>query len=170
MSYTMPTKVLFLDIDGVLNSMRTCIAFGGYPRLADHELSKFDTTAVGLIRKLCERAEASVVISSSWRIGSSVNSFGYLELPIIDMTPVRSFADFRRGLEIKEWLTDHPEITGYAIVDDDSDMLEEQLPYFVKINYDDGLTYRDFKALLEVLSPEEASKFPPPRSLLGVSA
>jgi hypothetical protein len=32
-----------------------------------------------------------------------------------------------RGEEIKAWLHQHPEVTRYAIVDDDSDMLPEQV-------------------------------------------
>ncbi len=45
-----------------------------------------------------------------------------------------------RGQEIQEWLDKHPEITDYAILDDDSDMLPEQ---FAKFHHSDpwfGLT------------------------------
>jgi len=39
-----------------------------------------------------------------------------------------------RGDEIKDWLDAHPEVTDYAILDDDSDMLPEQ---FVKFHHCD---------------------------------
>jgi hypothetical protein len=35
-----------------------------------------------------------------------------------------------RGTEIQEWLDSHTEVTGYAILDDDSDMLEHQFNHF----------------------------------------
>jgi hypothetical protein len=40
-----------------------------------------------------------------------------------------------RGEEIQEWLDKHPEVTDYAILDDDSDMLEHQ---FNKFHHCDG--------------------------------
>lgn len=40
-----------------------------------------------------------------------------------------------RGEEIQEWLNQHPEVTDYAILDDDSDMLPEQ---FKKYHNCDG--------------------------------
>lgn len=40
-----------------------------------------------------------------------------------------------RGDEIKDWLDAHPEVTDYAILDDDSDMLPEQ---FVKFHHCDA--------------------------------
>jgi hypothetical protein len=35
-----------------------------------------------------------------------------------------------RGQEIQEWLDNHPEVEDYAILDDDSDMLDEQFNHF----------------------------------------
>jgi len=37
-----------------------------------------------------------------------------------------------RGEEIQEWLNNHPEVDNYAILDDDSDMLPEQMNNFYK--------------------------------------
>lgn len=141
-------KVLFLDIDGVLNSMRTAIANGGFP----HDFSKpgqFDMTAIGLIRKLCVETDTKIVLSSTWRILDHYLDCGlYLNLPIIDATPVcNSF----RGHEIKAWLDMHPEVSQYAIVDDDDDMLEEQKPFFVNTNVEEGLMYKDYKQLRAIL-------------------
>ena len=44
-------KVLFLDIDGVLNSTKTCVAFGGYP-MELHHIEAFDKAAIRLIQRL----------------------------------------------------------------------------------------------------------------------
>jgi hypothetical protein len=144
-------KVLFLDIDGVLNSARTLVARGGYPmELTGHHLDMFDTIAVGLVRSLCEKANVSVVVSSAWRITHHVDAIGRaLDLPTIDRTPSLSKT---RGHEIADWLAKHPQVTRYAIVDDDSDMLPEQLPYFVKTDGNEGLSFANYIRLCEIFS------------------
>lgn len=153
-----PTKVLFLDIDGVLNSHRTCTAFGsplkgGFPHGFDADnMALFDHAAIGLIRKLCDTTGASIVLSSSWRIIHSVHECANgLDLPIFDRTPSLNWHGRTRGHEIAEWLAAHPEVERYAIVDDDGDMLVEQQPYFVQTDFRDGLRYGDFERLQEIL-------------------
>lgn len=64
-----------------------------------------------------------------------------LRLPIIDSTPV---LNGRRGHEIAHWLAAHPEVTTWAIVDDDSDMLPEQRHRFVQTDFSDGLSFRGY--------------------------
>lgn len=145
-----PTKVLFLDIDGVLNSHRSCLAFRGYPHGFDKEdMAKFDHVAVSLIRRLCKEVDCSIVLSSSWRIIHQVIEVANgLDLPIFDRTPSSSGP---RGAEIKEWLVLHPEVTTYAIVDDDSDMMDEQAANFVRTNTNEGLTLNDYSKLKAIL-------------------
>lgn len=137
-------KVLFLDIDGVLNSARTALAFGGYPMELEH-LPAFDQAALGLIRRLCDAADVQIVLSSAWRLHYPHKHVGKaLGLPIIDRTPSLSGV---RGLEIQRWLADHPEVEEYAIVDDNSDMLPDQERFFVQTDGLEGLTYRDYQKL-----------------------
>ena len=59
-------KVLFLDIDGVLNSTRTAVANGGYPHELHHR-EAFDWTSIKLLQRLCDSAGVLVVLSSAWR-------------------------------------------------------------------------------------------------------
>ena len=143
-------KVLFLDVDGVLNSHRSAIAYGAMPWA--HELpdvSKFDHVAVGLIRGIAIASGAFIVLSSAWRTCSNWGMLGpALRLPIMDRTP-RLLGP--RGKEIAAWLADHPAVTQYAIVDDDPDMLPEQMPYFVKTHMHNGLTWQDAERLAELL-------------------
>ena len=61
----------------------------------------------------------------------------------------------RRGVEIFRWLARHPG-TAYAIVDDDSDMLPEQMPYFVQTQHDDGIEREHVERLVATLSPRPA--------------
>ncbi|WP_257835250.1 HAD domain-containing protein [Burkholderia glumae] len=151
MSY--PRKILFLDIDGVLNSYRTVYATGGFPHgFDDSEKTRFDWVAVGMIRKICENEDVSIVLSSSWRIIHSVHVCANgLDLPIFDKT--KSLPG-NRGTEIQEWLDRHPDVEQWAIVDDDSDMLESQRDHFVQTNHEDGLSYADYKALQRILRGE----------------
>ena len=45
-------KYIFLDFDGVLNTPK----------------GKFDQKAIGTLRRLLERCDAKVIISSTWRL------------------------------------------------------------------------------------------------------
>lgn len=144
-------KVLFLDIDGVINSSRTYAVFNAYPHdLSERDLKMFDWVAIGLIRSLCTRGDVEIVLSSSWRLEDFYPKIGpALNLPIIDRT--RSFSPLR-GDEIQDWLDNHPNVTKYAIVDDldKGDMLESQLPRFVKVDRGEGLTWSNYKALCDL--------------------
>lgn len=144
------SKVLFLDIDGVLNSLRSCYAFKGYPHcFSAKDMAQFDHVAVSLIRRVCEETDASIVLSSTWRLMHTPHECANgLDLPIFDRTKQLNGP---RGKEIAEWLSRHPEVTSYAIVDDDGDMLEEQRPYFVQTDGREGLSFSDFERLKEIL-------------------
>lgn len=142
-------KVLFLDIDGVLNSRRSQMAFGAYP----HDFSnmqQFDLVAVGLIRRLCRVTDCSVVLSSDWRYYTTAHlAANALDLPIMDVTPQLNGT---RGLEINAWLSAHPEVTRFAIVDDISQFMDSQRPFFVQTDDAFGLTLRDYSDLLAILN------------------
>jgi hypothetical protein len=145
------TRVLFLDIDGVLNSTRTCIGLGGYPHeFSPEHMALVDHAALGLVRGLCRAGDVAVVLSSTWRIMHDVAVVAAgLDLPVVDATP-RLFGD--RGAEIADWLSRHPGVERYAIVDDDSDMLPDQLPFFVHTDGREGLLWRDFEKLCALFS------------------
>ncbi|WP_416048973.1 HAD domain-containing protein [Cupriavidus basilensis] len=148
-------KVLFLDIDGVLNSRRTLIAHNGLPHgFTPDDMGMFDHAAIGLVRDLCKHSGAVVVLSSAWRTHHLVEEVAVgLGLPVIDRTP--SLAG-NRGQEIAAWLAEHSAVMVYAIVDDNSDMLESQRAHFVQTSEEEGLSYRDYVALKRILSGEDA--------------
>lgn len=156
-------RVLFLDIDGVLNSVKTCVATGGYPFTLD-EPEGFDWIAIKLLQRLCDSSGVQIVLSSTWRLHYSPKEVGdFLGLPVIDKTPshfedwseelpLESFTQrATRGKEIAAWLQDHPEVTKYCIIDDDSDMLESQIPFFVKTDGFEGMSWKDFCKVCEIL-------------------
>ena len=143
-------KVVFLDIDGVLNSHRTAVAFGGIPHTtARNGRAGLDEVAIRLIGGIVRASGAKVVLSSTWRKHNDWLGYGpALDLPIIDRTP--SLCG-NRGTEIAHWLAERAEVECYAIIDDDSDMLKEQLPYFVHTNGFDGFSWANAQKLAELL-------------------
>lgn len=168
------TKILFLDIDGVFTSFRTVAGFGRAP--SPHSAQPrilFDEVAVRIVGNIVQAAGAQVVLSSSWRRLDDWHSIGpVLGLPIIDRTPALCGP---RGAEIAAWLSAHPEVTTFAILDDDGDMLAEHLPYFVKTTFEDGLTWANTLSLCQVLGVDvlelsASHRYPTPTQALDWSA
>lgn len=132
-------KVIFLDIDGVLNV---------YPQGRDKFGSKFHKEFEENLKHIIDETGAKIVISSTWRMsGLEVmkEMWKHRHLPgeVIDITPLETVIieenddmsrhdDVWRGHEIKHWLENHTDVENYVILDDDSDMLVEQLSHFVK--------------------------------------
>lgn len=153
-------KVIFLDIDGVLNSTRSAAALGGMPwpgLKKERDWHLFDPVAVGLLRRACEKTGAVCVLSSSWR--AHLDDAGLQDLAqrlgvqIIDRTRETRGAEIR-GVQIAEWLQAHPEVDTYVILDDDSDMLDEQKERFVKTNFREGFLFEHYMRLTHLLGGE----------------
>ena len=129
-------KVLFLDIDGVVNSEEFFEkrSKGLHPTDIDNYMAL-------LVNRIVEAAKCKVVLSSSWRgyAPGEAEIERMIGVKIHDRTP-RSTESMARGKEIKEWLDEHPEVDRYAIVDDDNDMLPEQLHNFFQTDWKVGLT------------------------------
>lgn len=145
-------KILFLDIDGVLNSRRSATALGRFPwDVSDQDMPFFDLVAIGLIKKLLRETGAVVVLSSSWRNNDTWTEIGpRLGMEIISKTP-QKIGLSTRGHEIKHWLDENKDVEAYAIVDDDTDMLPEQEPFFVRTHAVDGLGLKHYEGLLSIL-------------------
>ena len=141
-----PLRVLFLDIDGVLNSRRTCLALGGIPHgLTPADVAKLDPVALVLVRNLCRSAGLSVVVSSTWRILHHWDAIGRaLDLPTMGATP--RLGGFR-GDEVQAWLEEHPDVQDWAAVDDDSDFHPDQKDRLVKVNGSEGFIWANFERL-----------------------
>lgn len=144
-------KVLFLDIDGVLNSVRSAIAMGGYPA-PNRNSERFDMVAVELIRRICAKG-VKIVLSSTWRNYKGWDTI--LNLPIIGKTGDIPSLSYQRGKEIKKWLETHDDIEAYAIIDDDPDMLPEQMDFFVNTDSNNGLLLQDYEKVCKILNIEK---------------
>lgn len=152
-------KVLFLDIDGVLNSK---LYFkNSFNHSEDN--SKFDAYSVLLVRKLIEEFSLKIVITSHWRNGIADRLMNELKrnelisyLHEDSFTPILRSA--QRGMEIKLWLDDHPEIKDYVIINDNENILEEQKNRFVKTNIFAGMLDENYYQAREILSTVELIK------------
>lgn len=131
-------KVIFLDIDGVLNVIN---------QERDKYGSLFHKHLEDNLRYIINETGAKIVISSTWRY----SGLGFMQamwkdrsLPgdVIDITPDCSqlveYGNFKyydaveRGHEIQDWLDSHPNVSNYVIIDDDNDMLKTQQDNFVR--------------------------------------
>lgn len=163
-------KILFLDIDGVINSERSCLA--GAFRMKDWSeendayfmrwtKATIDPVACGLVNRLLrEFDDLFIVLSSSHRqnfretpekrseIKAYLSDLGVDGDRCIDYTP---YMNSIRGIQIQDWLNRHPEVTHYVILDDSSDMMEEQLQNFVRTNPDIGFSAYDYRRASKLL-------------------
>lgn len=171
-------KYLFLDIDGVLNHEQWYESQHNNPDAKPFPYSCFDPQCVTRVNEILEKTGAQLVISSSWRLDKelylTLNSVGLKSK--FECTPYwrnRGCESFtRRGEEIQEFLRTHnynSETDNFVIIDDDSDMLEEQLPHFfqtvgeswyqdpslIKKNKGTGLTETLKNRIISFLTHEE---------------
>jgi hypothetical protein len=113
-------KVIFLDIDGVLNCDTTPNA-RKFPYMVDGAL-------LARFRGLLKSSGAFVVLSSTWRVDPvGLIAAKFFEVPFHDVCPDMPGAP--RCEEIIVWLRNHPEVSRYVVLDDDNDCLDE-LPLF----------------------------------------
>ena len=113
-------KVIFLDIDGVLNCAKTPNP-RGFPYIVDKRL-------LARFKKLRDRTRAKVVLSSSWRVDpAGLFAARHWGVPFQDVCPDMLGSPRRR--EILKWLARHPKATRYVVIDDEDDELDD-LPLF----------------------------------------
>ena len=142
---TLRRTVIFLDIDGVLQSPSSQKRFRHdleelRRRLADElddaaylDFDKYDLGAihhdwdgdsVGRLRALCEDFGAEIVVSSDWRMRKSVEMLrAYFRIHdlhryVTDKTGEDGGPPHYRAGEVKDYLDAHPEIERFVIIDD----------------------------------------------------
>lgn len=124
-------KVIFLDIDGVLNL---------YCESRDEYGCCFHPHLVDNLKRLIDETGAKIVISSTWRFSGLVimkEMWIKRGLPgeVVGITPnfMRHHGTtLCRGKEIDAYLEENKDITSYVILDDDTDMEEHQMDRFIK--------------------------------------
>lgn len=150
-------KVIFLDIDGVLNSDSY---FDKIRNLNIQGIeSEVDVEKIQLLKKAVDETGANVVLSSSWRYTRNAQYLKELLLNYNIYTDSTPFIQNERGLEIKQWLAEHPYVEDFVILDDEIfDSYDENLiKKLVKIsdsngrNLGEGLLSKDVDEIIKRL-------------------
>ena len=136
-------KIIFLDIDGVLNSS----AYDRQRRTGDGNI---DRTRLALVKELVDKTGAVIVLSSSWRdhwekdadkcdeTGKEIISdFASAGLEIYDKTPKVGYLE--RSEEIRMWLKENPDVQSFVIIDDHGYGWGDLSDNFVQTNYRIGM-------------------------------
>lgn len=160
-------KIIFLDIDGVLNHER--FYKERFEKRYDegaiaYPYSEIDPESVSNLNVLIKETGAKVVISSTWRHSGidyclDALKFHGFDGEIIGATPDLRSNDSLRGNEILKWVKDNKDLVGeyynfteYVILDDDSDMLYWQRNNFLLIDRFVGLTMGDVFRAKKILN------------------
>ena len=127
-------KVIFLDMDGVLNSHRYLyegpVARGAMREDLESWADMIDPEAVERLNTLVDRTGAKIVLSSSWRVPFMDRMDDFRRMlagrgfrgEVIGRTPTGRECGAghtgQRGFEVAMWLRDHPEGDLFVCLDD----------------------------------------------------
>lgn len=168
--------VLFIDIDGVLNSERFNRTLEEQHRqLGHHEvcecfklMRQVDREAVARLNRLVAVTQSKIVISSSWRLLFDPPELHRilvehgLVAEIIGETPdgqdepemlevYGPYDRIFRGHEIDFWLRKHPEVDRFVILDDGSDMAMHK-KRLVQTDAEEGLLDEHVELAIRMMS------------------
>ena len=164
----MAAKVIFLDIDGVLNSN-----FWNEDHQREISDGKYiDIEKVKLLSELVKKSGASIILHSGWRfwfdedaqptrseakyLTELLKSEGMI---VAGMTPDLTTEEIRKAKrfsavkadEILTWLKDHPETENWVVLDDLELNNEKIASFQVMTDAEQGLTEEDVERALKIL-------------------
>lgn len=164
----MHVRIVFLDIDGVLNSHALWARMRKEGRDLTDINNRIDAAGVTRVNRLCVENDADVVVSSTLRLSNSrarlqqlLNDRGFTRRIIgetpdytVRVSPGGLWMANERGYEIQGWLDDNDEydIASFVILDDDSDMAH-LADRHVRISSDVGITDADVDRAAKILNP-----------------
>lgn len=154
-------KVIFTDVDGVLNEDTT-------PTRTKSRVIFIDEEKLLRLKQIVDATGAKIVLSSTWRYDRDTpglngdflelqEAFHKAGLEFYSFTPVDAIG-IQRGMEIKAWLGMHPEVTRYIILDDELFDFEERnlLPRLIKTEFrNGGLTEACAQEAIDLLLKED---------------
>lgn len=156
-------RIVFLDVDGVLNS------HAWWARKAfEPAHPQLDPEAVARLDRLCRETGAAVVVSSTWRSAGATHMREVLGAVgfkgrVIGCTPQMArmgtngvYLGVERGHEIAQWLSTFPRpVERFVILDDEDDMADLR-GFLVQTDYAVGLTDADCERAAAMLAGEAA--------------
>ncbi|MDU1348759.1 HAD domain-containing protein [Clostridium butanoliproducens] len=157
-------KVIFLDVDGVLNSEEF---------LENNQDEVIDRNNVTVLKNIIDKTGAVIVMSSGWRLwfdedmmpndGYSQYLYDILsefDIKLFDKTPDFSTEEIRtrktfshvKAKEIIAWLSEHKTVGKYIVLDDLDLKNEEINSHLVRTNAMVGITEEDGKCAIQYLT------------------
>ena len=142
----MEIRVVFLDIDGVLNN----------PNTRRGSILSLDPVCIANLNRITRETGARIVVSSTWRRFDGINDILGHRGIIAEIIWITPDLDRDRGSEIAEWLrysTRFFDVSGVVILDDDNDMgrLSDHL---VQTDPVIGLSDADADRAVQILSTQ----------------
>ncbi len=148
------SAIVFLDIDGVLNSTESAIRLGTYKRLCQRAVANLNLVTL--------TTQAEIVVSSSWRIIHDLARLRVLlseagvKARVRDVTPQLVSVQGSGGLylsrprrdEIRAWLDAHPDVDRWVVLDDSSDAGPDR---YVQPDFAVGMSAEDAQAAISIL-------------------
>lgn len=163
-------KVIFLDVDGVLNNTTSL-----------YNDKSLEDDLIRNLASIVKVTDAKIILTSTWRFdpdslsilsdalkrfdlsiaeytqhGVDIRDFKYTRFK--DVTPIRNSFTFDtyvydRGAEIAIWLLQHDDVEKFVILDDDDfDIQNWFSAELVKTNFFTGLTKEDAIAAIKLLN------------------
>ena len=153
-------KVIFLDIDGVVNCW-------GTKERAPSKVVGVEQRLIEYIKQIVDATGAKLVLSSTWRKDWAFDllngidwhylrdEFAKQDLYFMDYTPSRR--DSWRGEEIKEWLeSTEYDVESYVIIDDEMfDIRELHEGHMVQTSYETGIKPGGVEMAIKILEKED---------------
>ena len=143
------TRIIFLDIDGVLNTGRGKLFWRKQERKKKYTFNAdFCPDAIANLNQITRESGAKIVISSYWRSFFSLEALQVIfkeygiEGEVISTLGMGEGFVIRpdRGTLIKQWLKDNFEPDQFVIIDDNDSGISRLFPKeFVKVNEEEGL-------------------------------
>ena len=170
----MNKRIIFLDIDGVLNS--NFWNESHQRKISDGSL--IDAEKIRLLGEIVRRTSADIVLHSGWRFWFNqdlepnrkeaerlVELLENEGLTISDITPDLTTEEIRRtrkfslvkAAEIFEWLKQHTEVEQWVVLDDLNLHNNELAKHQIKTNQAVGLTKEDVELAVTMLLSVKSS-------------
>ena len=169
-------KIIFLDIDGVLNS-------NSWNK--QHQLKISDGTLIGqskiaLLSHIAKETNAHIILHSGWKFWFHKDSYeptrpesqrlvhmlSEFQLKISGFTPDFSTEEIQKtrkfslikAKEILSWLENHPEVKSWVVIDD-LDLHNESINvHQIKTNSETGLTEADVTKAIQLLNDQPVTE------------
>ena len=156
-------NIVFLDVDGVLNSKNKLIDVYKKTHKPHSGYSyPFDERCLENLKFLIQETNSKIVITSTWRkeekgitiLLNVLNEYD-LDTKVIGYTPILNTT---RELEIKKYLSQINYTPNFIILDDDADFYE-LMPFLIKTNNQFGLTKENAEEAIIKLNKPLTKKY-----------